>query len=68
MLNTELQYWTDEVDQRNQPQQIENDERIIGHMGFGGFGRPDFGFGSPFFGGFTGGLLDASLLSPGYGY
>ena len=39
MLYTELQY------QWNQPQQIENDERII----FGGFGRPawdleDLGF------------------------
>lgn len=35
MLYTELQY------QWNQPQQIENDERII----FGGFGFPSMGMG-----------------------
>jgi hypothetical protein len=35
MLYTELKY------QWNQPQQIENDERII----FGGFGFPDMGMG-----------------------
>jgi hypothetical protein len=44
---------------------------VFGHFGhFGGFWRP-FGFGSPFFGGFLGGLATVALLSPyygGYGY
>ncbi|MFW0778685.1 spore coat protein [Rossellomorea marisflavi] len=44
----------------------------FGRPGFG-FGRPGFGFGRPFWGGpfiggLAGGLLGASLLTPGYGY
>ncbi|MFJ5963293.1 spore coat protein [Bacillus sp. NPDC093026] len=65
------------------PHLIQEDVRRPFGFGFGrpGFGRPGFGFGgpgfgfgrpgffgSPFLGGFTGGLLAGSLLTPGFGY
>lgn len=35
---------------------------------YGGRPRPPFGFGSPFLGGFVGGLLGSALFPPYFGY
>jgi hypothetical protein len=67
LMNSEMHFLPNVYSQENQ---VGNpDERIFGRIGFGGFGRPGFGFGfgGPFLGGLAGGLLAGSLLSP-YGY